>query len=604
MQLTVRLNALYTGAECPSTYPQHRMQTRWELKPISCEDTLQRLRSDLNDLPEALARSLMLRGIDSFDLARAFFRPSRDHLLEPFRMADMEVAAERVMQALDRGERILVYGDYDVDGTTATALMTSFLREMGAEVDFFIPDRFIDGYGLKTRGIDVAAETGASLIIALDCGITAIDEAVYARSRGVDLIICDHHVPKEMLPDAIAVIDPKRADCPYPFKELSGCGIGFKLACAILLRMERSLETAYRYLDLVAVSTASDIVPMVGENRVLMIEGLRRLREQPRPGLAAIADRASVDLTRASTSEIVFGIGPRINAAGRMRHASLAVDLLLANDPDEARRMAGEIESINHQRRNEDQETLASAIAAAEVQVAAGFENSLVLFDPEWHIGVIGIVASRLVEKYHRPTILLSSVQGEAKGSARSVAGLNVFEALDACSDLLHQFGGHYFAAGLSLDAADVDSFRQRFDDVVRSSLDPAALVPAIDVDAELSLCDIDDRFWAVLRQFGPFGPQNPKPIFHASRLGLCGPPKRMGKDGNHLRFTVRDIDGNDDSPCEVVAFSMGERMPELELSLRQGIPLELLFSMEENHWNGRTRLQYKARDLRLGNAL
>jgi single-stranded-DNA-specific exonuclease len=575
------------------------MRRRWELKPIACEKTLRRLQSELNDLPEALARSLLLRGVDTFEHARAFFRPSQEQLLDPFLMADMEPAADRVAEAVTQGERVLVYGDYDVDGTTATALMTLFLRKLGLEVDYFVPDRFQDGYGLKVRGIDTAVERGATLIIALDCGITAIDEAAYARDRGIDLIICDHHTPKNVLPDALAVIDPKRVDCAYPFKELSGCGIGFKLACAVLKRLERPIDDALEYLDLVAVSTASDIVPMVGENRMLMIEGLKRLRSNPRLGLALLADKAAVDLTRASTSEIVFGIGPRINAAGRMCHASLAVDLLTTDDATEAARMALEIERINAQRRTEDKETEASALRAADEQIAAGFEHSLVLFDEDWHAGVIGIVASRMVERFHRPSILLTHVQGEAKGSARSIAGLNVFDALTACSDLLHQFGGHYFAAGLSLDVAAIPAFRERFDAIVRERLDPDDLLPAIDVDARLSLCDIDDRFWAVLKQFEPFGPENLKPIFHAPRLGVCGPPKLLGGEGKHLRFAVRDID-SEARPCEVIAFSMGDRYEEVNRSRLQGVPLELLFSIEENHWRGETRIQYRARDLRL----
>jgi single-stranded-DNA-specific exonuclease len=575
------------------------MQHRWELKPVPCEVTLSQLCRDLNNLPEALARSLIHRGINSFDLARAFFRPSTEHLFDSFLMADMRIAAERVVEAIDKRQRVLVYGDYDVDGTTATALMTSFLRSLGVETCFFIPDRFEDGYGLKQRGIDEAKKFGASVIIALDCGITAIDEAAYARSRGLDLIICDHHTPKAVLPDALAVIDPKRTDCPYPFKELSGCGIGFKLACAVLHLLGRPLQEAVPFLDLVAVSTASDIVPMVGENRVLMTEGLNVLKTSPRPGFAALAERATTDLSRASTSEIVFGIGPRINAAGRMRHASMAVDLLLAEDWQEAWTLSGEIETINRQRRHEDQQTHLSALEAAEQQLAAGYENSLVLYDPEWHVGVIGIVASRLVEKYHRPVILLSSMQGEAKGSARSIAGLNVFDALSECTDLLNQFGGHYFAAGLSLPEENVADFRSKFEQVVTANLDPNDLLPVIDVDARVALCDIDDRFWAVLKQFGPFGPENPKPIFHASRLGLCRPPKLMGADSKHVRFAVRDLD-DESRECEVVAFSMGNRADELERSLRQGIPLELLFSMEENHWRGRTTIQYKARDLRL----
>jgi single-stranded-DNA-specific exonuclease len=572
---------------------------RWELRPIACEATLRELQSQLNDLPEALARALMLRGIGTFEDAKLFFRPSREHLHDPYLMSGMDVGADRIVRAIERGEKVVVYGDYDVDGTTATALMTSFLIDLGVEATYFIPDRFTDGYGLKRRGIDAAVECGASLIVALDCGITAVDEALYARARGVDLMICDHHMPKAVLPDALAVMDPKRADCQYPFKELSGCGIGFKLACAVLSRLGRPLDLALRHLDLVAISTASDIVPMVGENRILMREGLEVLRRAPRPGLARLAENASIDLRLASTSEIVFGIGPRINAAGRMAHASLAVDLLMTQDDVEAARLAGEIEAINQRRRRTDSETESAACLAAQEYLDAGFSHSIVLYDESWHAGVIGIVASRLVDRFHRPSIMLTKSHGEAKGSARSIAGLNIFDALNTCSDLLNAFGGHYFAAGLSLDVENLSEFRRRFDAVAAERLDAEALQPAIDVDANIELHELDQRFWAVLRQFEPFGPDNLAPVFHARRVGLCRPPQRMGSDGKHLRFQVKDLEHRGES-WPVVAFSMGDLFDDADRSFRQGVPLEMLFSMEENRFRGRTTLQCKARDFRL----
>lgn len=574
------------------------MNYRWIHRPVAALDALTSIQRELNNLPEALARALMLRGVTTFDQARLFFRPSREHLLDPFLMADMEAAASRLARAVEDGERVLVYGDYDVDGTTATALMVSFLRSQGVEATYFIPDRFRDGYGLKKAGIDFAESCGASLIVALDCGITAVDEARYAASCGIDLIICDHHTPKSELPEAVAVIDPKRADCAYPFKELSGCGLGYKLAAATLQTLGGDPSDACQYLDLVAISTASDIVPMVEENRILMREGLQQLEKAPRLGLRCLAEVANLDLSTCSTSEIVFTLGPRINAAGRLDHASLAVDLLLSEDEAEARDLARKLDAMNTQRRSLDGETLKSALAQADRHVTAGLKHAVVLHDADWHLGVLGIVASRVVERYYRPAVLLSTSQGEARGSARSIAGLNVFEALRACSDLLTQFGGHDFAAGMSLPEENVPAFRRRFDETVREMVDPELLVPAIEVDAPLKLGDIDNRFWAVLRQFGPFGPQNPRPIFHAERIEVCGRPRALGKGGDHLKFRARE--GENCAPIDVIAFKMGNRLPAVEESVRTGTPLEAVFSVEENHWKGRTTLQLKARDLRL----
>lgn len=574
------------------------MTHRWIHRQVSDPELLSGIQRELNDLPEALARALLLRGIQTLDQARHFFRPSREHLHDPAEMMDMTAGATRLAQAINEREHVLVYGDYDVDGTTATALMVMFLRAHGVNATYFIPDRFKDGYGLKRSGIDRASEVGATLIVALDCGITAVEEARYATSKGIDLIICDHHKPKDTLPEALAVIDPKRSDCSYPFKELSGCGIAYKLAVATLTELGEDPDDAAAYLDLVAISTASDIVPILGENRVLMREGLDLITASPRPGIARLAQVAGLKLATCSTSEIVFKIGPRINAAGRLGNASLAVDLLLADDDAEAARIAGELDAMNTQRRTLDGETLKSALAQADRHITSGLIHSVVLHDPDWHLGVIGIVASRIVERYYRPAVLLSTSHGEAKGSARSIAGLNVYSALDACSDLLTQFGGHDFAAGLSLPEENVPAFRRRFDDVVRDLVDPDNLVPAISVDARLDIDEIDGRFWAVLKQFAPFGPENPQPIFHAERLRVKDRPRAIGSGGAHLKFTAYDAGGT--TAMDVIAFRMGDRLPMVEKSIRDGVPLEALFSIEENHWNGRTSLQLRARDLRL----
>ncbi|MGI9174034.1 MAG: single-stranded-DNA-specific exonuclease RecJ [Rhodothermales bacterium] len=574
------------------------MTHRWVLRPMDRPEVAARLQQELNNLPEALARALVLRGIDTFDAARLFFRPSLDHLHDPFLMRDMDRAADRLAEAIQRKERVLVYGDYDVDGTTATALMTSFLRAHGVEASYFIPNRFEDGYGLGPTGIDQAADVGASLIVALDCGITAVDEAAYARQKGLDLIICDHHKPADVLPNALAVLDPKRSDGTYPFDELSGCGIGFKLIQATLQRLGAPPEAANAYLDLVAVSTASDIVPLYGENRVLMAEGLKALRERPRVGLQKLAEIARVDLKDCTVNHILFSLAPRINAAGRLGDAGRAVELLLTTDPAEASELANRLEAVNQERRTVDREMQTEAFRLAERQLTSRTRHAIVLHRPHWHLGVLGIVASRVVERFYRPAIMLGTSGDEVKGSARSIGGISVHHALQACSDLLVQFGGHDFAAGLTLREADVPAFQERFDAAVGEQATPDVFHPTMDVDAHLDLSDLDERFWAVLKQFAPFGPENLAPTFQAEKLEVVGEPRTVGKEGSHLKFGVRSLEGG--ASRDVIAFRMGQHLPTVLDSQRHGRPLELLFSVEENVWRGRTSLQLKARDLRL----
>lgn len=570
---------------------------RWVLKDVAHASAVPMLARQLNDLPEALARALVLRGITTFDEARRYFRPSKETLHDPFLMQDMDAAADRVGQAIQRGERVLVYGDYDVDGTTSTALMTSFLRSQGVPADFFIPDRFKHGYGLSKAGIDHAKTQGAKLIIALDCGITAIDEAAYARSLGIDLIICDHHTAGETWPDAVAVLDPKRPDCNYPFNELSGCGVTFKLVQATLRRLGQDPESASQYLDLVAVSTASDLVPLVGENRVLMREGFVQLKEGARIGLRALAKQGGVDYDHVTVDRIVFAIGPRINAAGRMEHARQAVELLLADDMATAQHLAQELERVNNDRRKLDREICDDALDKAKIQMGGRFRHALVLHEPGWHQGVIGIVASRVVDRYHRPAVMLCTANGAAKGSARSIPGVNIYKALKQCDDLITQFGGHDFAAGLTLPEANVPALRDRLDRVIETMVqDPDLLLPSIDIDAQVALHDIDDRFWAVLKQFGPFGPENMKPVFQADGLRVVGRPRTVGS-GAHLKFKVAQ---NGSAAHDVIGFRLGKHLPTVEASQREGRPLDLLFSVEENEWQGRVSLQLVARDLRL----
>lgn len=591
------------------------MTYRWIYRSLDDPDIVPHLQEALNDLPPALARTLALRGVSTFDEARAFFRADREDLYDPFRMADMPTAADRVAEAIEQGEHVHVYGDYDVDGTTATALLTTYLRTRGIETSYFIPDRYDDGYGLCKRGLDVARDEGASLVVALDCGITAHEEAEYAQELGLDLIICDHHTPKTTdgtvhLPEALAVLDPKRPDDDYPFAELSGCGLAFKLVQATLARRDENPEEAFDFLDVLAVSTASDIVPLSGENRILMAEGLRALQQTDRPGLTALADAAGLDLADVtSTGNIVFTLGPRINAAGRMDHASTAVELLLAETYREAEPLAAELERLNRERRTIDDATEEAAVERAEQQITARSPHALVLYDPDWHLGVIGIVASSIVERFHKPTILLTHNGDEVKGSARSIEGINIYDALSDCADALTQFGGHDYAAGLSLPVDHIEDFRDRFDAAIGERVTPDLLTPSIKVDAEIELStvgSIDDRFWAVLKQFGPFGPGNAKPVFHARDVTLAGTPRTVGSDDSHLKFQVRQRQSSGSgggSVYDVIGFGMGDKLSVLERSREENRPLELLFSLEENTWNGRTNLQLKARDLRLEEA-
>jgi len=592
---------------CWLSFPLLRNMTyRWIYRSLDTPEVVPHLQDALNDLPEALARALALRDITTLDEARHFFRADRADLHDPFLMQDMEAAADRLAEAIADDERVLVYGDYDVDGTTATALVTSFLRDHGIEASFFIPDRQEDGYGLCKRGLDAAVDRGAGLVVALDCGITGHDEADYAREQELDLIICDHHTPKDTLPDALAVLDPKREDCGYPFTELSGCGVGFKLVQATLDRLDgpASREGAFAGLDLLAISTASDIVPLHGENRVLMSEGLRALQESTRPGLRAMADAADLDLqTVTSTGSIVFTLGPRINAAGRMAHARTAVELLLADDVETARPLAEELEALNQERRDLDGRIEKEAVAKAERQITSRSPHALVLYDPDWHVGVIGIVASRIVERFYKPTILLTRDGDEVKGSARSIEGINIYDALTDCEDVLTQFGGHDHAAGMSLPEDNIEAFRDRFDAAVGERVTAEMLTPSIKVDAELDLRQIGalrDRFWAVLQQFGPFGPSNPTPVFHGTDLTVVGQPRTVGQNGGHLKFKVKQSGDTQAKPLDVIGFGMGEKLSVLREHQQKGVPLELLFSIEENTWNGRTTLQLKARDVRL----
>lgn len=564
------------------------MSFRWVITQPEHAEAISNLMEVLN-VPESIARLLAIRGISSFEDAKQFFRPTLNELHDPFLMKDMDRASERLSLAIRTNEKVLVYGDYDVDGTTATAIMYSFLKEFGVEVDYYIPHRFKEGYGINPEGIQYAHEIGANVIVSVDCGITAIEEAVEIKSLGMDLIICDHHTVGEQLPDAFAILDPKREDCGYPFDGLSGAGVGFKLVQATLARLGLPAQVAYKYLDLLAISIASDIVPIIDENRILMWAGLDRLRTEPRIGIQALMNLIRLPQAELDTKKIVFSIGPRINAAGRMGDASAAVRLLIASDELEAKLMARELEGINAKRRDTDTTTMNEAVQQIEEQLNMDRISALVLFDANWHLGVIGIVASRLVDQYHRPAIMLSEVDGKIKGSARSIRGFNIYEAIRECEDLLEQFGGHEYAAGLTLKDGALQEFQKRMNSKAIEELSGSSFEAELLVDAELQLSDIDGKFWKLLHQFQPFGPANTKPIFVSNGLKVAGVPSIVGN--GHLKLRVQQ----GDSPVfDAIGFNMHEFMPKV----RDGKLFNIAYELEENTWNGNTALQLHLRDI------
>lgn len=544
-------------------------------------------------VPRPIAVLLQNRGISTFEKAKSFFRPDLDLLYDPFQLKDMEEGACRLAKAIRENEKVVVYGDYDVDGTSATAIIYTFLREFGVKAEFYIPHRFKEGYGISKDGVDFALEIEAGLIVSVDCGITAIEEAKYARDHNLDMIICDHHNPGDQIPSALAVLNPKRRDCNYPFDGLSGAGVGFKLVQGTLIKLGLTADVAYKYLDLVAISIASDIVPIVDENRILMRAGLQKLRTDPRIGIKALCDLIHLDISKITTSKIVFSIGPRINAAGRLGDASTAVELLIAEDAETALKYAKELESINSKRRQIDVSTMDEALHILEEELDTENMASLVLHDPDWHLGVIGIVASRLVDRFSRPSVMLSTVDGVLKGSARSIKGFNVYDALRQCEDLLVQFGGHEFAAGLTLMEDKLEEFRERFDAIVRKQLSADSPHREVYYDTELELSDVNAKFWKLLRQFAPHGPENMSPVFVSHNLRVVGTPTVVGN--GHLKFKVSQ---NGSSVYEAIGFNLHNHLPEMR-SCGQGC-LSLAYALEENTWNGKTSLQLRVKDIKV----
>lgn len=565
------------------------MQKRWVEEEVGNTAAVAELQRLLN-VDEVLATLLVKRGITNFDQAKTFFRPELGHLHDPFLMKDMEKAVLRIEQALQRNEKILIYGDYDVDGTTSVSLAYSFFRKLHSHIDFYIPDRYKEGYGISTQGIDFAAGNGFSLIVALDCGIKSVDKVAYARSLDIDFIICDHHLPGESLPDAVAVLDPKRKDCEYPYKELSGCGIGFKLIQAYAQKNGIAFSDISCYLDLVAVSIASDIVPITGENRVLTYYGLQRLNTEPCKGLAALME-VSGRKPNYTISDVVFTIGPRINAAGRIDDAKHAVRLLIAED-DKLAKTNGEIINLkNTERKEHDASITEQALAMIEADSALINRKTTVVYDESWHKGVIGIVASRLTEKYYRPTVVLTHSNGHVAGSARSVLGFDLYQALDSCSDLLEQFGGHKYAAGLTMKAENIPAFQQRFEEVVSDSIPDELLVQQILIDATLSLEQITPKFFRILSQFAPFGPQNNAPVFRSKAVTVKGKASVVGS--KHLKLCVQR--GN--SPAfDCIGFGLASYAE----AINCGLPFDICYSIEENVWKDKRSLQLNLKGVQI----
>jgi len=557
------------------------MEKRWVQAAQNDQEITESLAQQLN-IDNSLARILVQRGISSFDEARTYFRPQLGDLHDPFLIKDMEKAIARIDHALVSGESIMIYGDYDVDGTTSVALAYSFFSQFTDRITYYIPDRHKEGYGVSTAGIDYASANNFSLIIALDCGIKSNDKVSYAKKSGIDFIICDHHLPGEELPEAVAVLDPKRSDCTYPFKELAGCGIGFKLAQAYALTHGLPKDSYEQYMDLVMVSIAADIVPITGENRILAHHGLIKLNTRPCLGLKALMQSTGRDKDFTLT-DIVFSIAPRINAAGRMDHANEAVKMLLCSEDDLAREQSLFINLQNSERKTSDQNTTAEALAIIEDCEIQINRKTTVVYNQNWNKGVIGIVASRLTEKYYRPTVVLTESNGLLTGSARSVAGFDLYEALSGCADLLVQFGGHKFAAGLTMKPENIDHFSDRFERVVAESITEDLLCPELTIDAEIDFSQIDGKFQRIIAQMAPFGPDNPTPVFVTHNVFCAGNPYIVGS--KHLKLNVKQQNS-------VTFDSIGFGLAELQNEIQPNRPFSICYTIEENVWKEQKRLQ------------
>jgi single-stranded-DNA-specific exonuclease len=572
------------------------MEYKWIIREKADPKAVESLGKEIN-LNQTLANMLVNRGVDTFQKAKDFFRPDPDKLHDPYLMKDMDKAVERLALAIQREEKILVYGDYDVDGTTSVAMFYGFLKQFYSHVGFYIPDRYKEGYGISDKGVRFAAENNFSLVVSLDCGIKAIEKVALAKELGVDFIICDHHTPGDVLPPAVAILDPKRLDCEYPYKELSGCGVGFKLVQAFSAYRNDDPGKVMAYLDLLAVSIAADIVPITGENRILTFYGIEKINNNPRPGLKALILRSKIE-KEIEISDIVFKIGPRINASGRLEHAKASVELLISDDLEDALARAEIVDTVNAARKNFDENITKEALTMIHGMEEISHRKTTVLFKEDWHKGVIGIVASRCIEKYYRPTIILTESNNKATGSARSVFDFDIYEAISECSDLLEQFGGHKYAAGLTLSVANVPAFQARFEQVVSARINEIHMKPVLEVDDEILLDQINYRFFNILKQMAPFGPGNPEPIFCVNQV--YAEDVRVLKD-KHLRFNVVQ-DGQETRPV-CIAFGMADKniFPDeiMYKMLNRKMRFDLAFEIRENTFRNNSSLQLYVKDIK-----
>ena len=568
-------------------------ERQWTVKTVADEETAAQLATELG-IDRVLANLLVQRGVCTFEDARSFFRPRLEDLHDPFLMADMDKAVERVHEAIVNGEKILVYGDYDVDGTTAVALVYSFIHRFTQKVDFYIPDRYDEGYGLSYKGLDWAGDNGVNLVITLDCGIKAIDKVEYARAKGIEVIICDHHLPEDELPGAVAVLDPKREDCHYPFDDLCGCGVGFKLVQGYVKKYDLDPELLDPLLDLQVVSIASDLVSMTGENRILAHYGLKRLNENPRKGLLAMINLAKLEPGHINIDDIVFKIGPRINAAGRMESGRLAVELLTATDDQTAFRIGEQINDSNNERKSIDREITQEALDMVRNGEALETENVTIVYNPTWNKGVVGIVASRLVEAYYKPTVVLTKSNGFVTGSARSVSGFDLYASIESCADLLENFGGHVYAAGLTMKEDNLEEFCKRMNKFVSGNITREELTPVVEIDAQLDFSQITPKFTRILKQFQPFGPGNNNPVFMTEDVYDAGNGRKVGAGGVHLKLDLMQ----ESQPYRQIA-AIGFNMAEFYDHIKAGNPIDVCYSIVENFYRGSSTLQLRLKDMR-----
>ena len=568
------------------------METRWSIKEKANELAIVQLSQQLNNLDPFLCNLLLQRGIDTFDKAKSFFRSSLEETHDPFLMKDMDKAVDRILTAIAANEKILIYGDYDVDGTTSVTLVYGFLSNFYTNLTYYIPDRYNEGYGISYIGIDYAADNDISLVIALDCGIKAIEKIDYAKEKGVDFIICDHHLPGEKIPKAIAVLDPKRSDCEYPFKELSGCGVGYKLMEAIAVKKAIPTEELHAKLDILAVSICADIVPMVGENRIFTHMGIKKLNTNPQPGFEAMLTIANNKKKELTVTDVVFSLAPRINAAGRIESGNKAVEVMLSLNAQSAMEGGNHIDGQNTDRKELDRSITEEALKMIEEDSMLKNQKTTVLYNENWHKGVIGIVASRCIESYYRPTIILTKSKDMAAGSARSVKGFSVYNAIEQCADLLEQFGGHKYAAGMTLKIENIPAFQQKFEKVVSESIPPELLIPEVEIDCELALSAINKKFFTVLKQFAPYGPQNMKPVFATYNVKEKGQARIVGT--NHLKLDIIDPQ-NPEKSYPAIGFNLGQHLN----LIKSGEPFQIAYSIEENEWRGNTTLQLNIKDIK-----